>query len=209
MGQDPAARPCANAQGRGLHRYWGRKRVELCWFLKLISIIVGIEKHGPTHAKKTKEKATLKRQLKQKAKTHEKAKKSKMQAKKQHKTTNTQKKQNARQNRVIKELQQQRNNQDRKTETMDHAIYNRVALFPFIFFSCPFISFRNSLSGGQDPCVLHYASLSFSGCFSGRIFSPTATLAMGSLAQNSSGAIRCSCNTRFRRRLRRVLGADG
>ena len=43
-------------------------------------------------------------------------------------------------------------------------------------------------------------------------FSPTAKLAMGSLAQNSSGAIRCSCNTRFRRRFRRVpepSGADG
>ena len=33
-------------------------------------------------------------------------------------------------------------------------------------------------------------------------FAPTAKLAMGSLAQNSSGAIRCSCNTRFRRRFR-------
>ena len=35
---------------------------------------------------------------------------------------------------------------------------------------------------------------------------------MGSLAQNSSGVIRCSCNTRFRRRFRRVpdpSGADG
>ena len=36
------------------------------------------------------------------------------------------------------------------------------------------------------------------------LFSPTAKLAMGSLAQNSSGAIRCSCNPRFRRRFRRV-----
>ena len=39
-----------------------------------------------------------------------------------------------------------------------------------------------------------------------------AKLAMGSLAQNSSGAIRCSCNSRFRRRFRRVpegSGADG
>ena len=36
------------------------------------------------------------------------------------------------------------------------------------------------------------------------LFSPTAKLAMGSLAQNSSGAIRCSCNTRFRTRFRRV-----
>ena len=35
-------------------------------------------------------------------------------------------------------------------------------------------------------------------------FSPTAKLAMGSLAQNSSGAIRCSCNSRFQRRFRRV-----
>ena len=35
-------------------------------------------------------------------------------------------------------------------------------------------------------------------------FSPTAKLAMGSLAQNSSGAIRSSCNPRFRRRFRRV-----
>ena len=44
------------------------------------------------------------------------------------------------------------------------------------------------------------------------LFSPTAKFAMGSLAQNSSGAIRCSCNTRFRRRFRRVpegSGADG
>ena len=35
-------------------------------------------------------------------------------------------------------------------------------------------------------------------------YPPTAKLAMGSLAQNSSGAIRCSCNPRFRRRFRRV-----
>ena len=35
-------------------------------------------------------------------------------------------------------------------------------------------------------------------------YSPTAKLAMGSLAQNSFGAIRCSCNPRFRRRFRRV-----
>ena len=34
--------------------------------------------------------------------------------------------------------------------------------------------------------------------------SPTAKPAMGSSAQNSSGAIRCSCNPRFRRRFRRV-----
>ena len=34
--------------------------------------------------------------------------------------------------------------------------------------------------------------------------SPTAKLAMGSLAQNSFGAIWCSCNPRFRRRFRRV-----
>ena len=40
-------------------------------------------------------------------------------------------------------------------------------------------------------------------------FSPTATLAMGSLAQNSSGAIGCSCNTRFRRRFRRVPEGSG
>ena len=43
-------------------------------------------------------------------------------------------------------------------------------------------------------------------------FSSTAKLAMGSLAQNSSGVIRCSCNTRFRRRFRTVpdpSGADG
>ena len=40
----------------------------------------------------------------------------------------------------------------------------------------------------------------------GLFFSPTAKLAMGSLAQNSSGVIRCSCNTRFRRRFRRVPG---
>ena len=41
-------------------------------------------------------------------------------------------------------------------------------------------------------------------------FSPTAKLAMGSLAQNSSGAIRCSCNSRFRRRFRRVpVGSGG
>ena len=32
---------------------------------------------------------------------------------------------------------------------------------------------------------------------------------MGSLAQNSSGAIRCSCNTRFRRRFRRVPEDSG
>ena len=38
----------------------------------------------------------------------------------------------------------------------------------------------------------------------GFVFSPTAKLAMGSLAQSSSGAIRCSCNTRFRRRFWRV-----
>ena len=36
------------------------------------------------------------------------------------------------------------------------------------------------------------------------VFSPTARLAMGSLAQKSSGAIRCSCNPRFRRRFRKV-----
>ena len=41
------------------------------------------------------------------------------------------------------------------------------------------------------------------------IFSPTAKLAMGSLAQKSSGAIRCSCNTRFRRRFRRVPEPSG
>ena len=46
-------------------------------------------------------------------------------------------------------------------------------------------------------------------CFSRFLFldphiSPTAKLAMGSLAQNSFGAIRCSCNPRFRRRFRRV-----
>ena len=40
-------------------------------------------------------------------------------------------------------------------------------------------------------------------------FSPTAKLAMGSLAQNSSGAIQCSCNTRFRRRFRRVQEGSG
>ena len=40
-------------------------------------------------------------------------------------------------------------------------------------------------------------------------FSPTAKLAMGSLAQKSSGAIRCSCNTRFRRRFRRVPEPSG
>ena len=41
-------------------------------------------------------------------------------------------------------------------------------------------------------------------------FSPTAKFAMGSLAQNSSGAIRCSCNSRFRRRFRRVpVGSGG
>ena len=39
-------------------------------------------------------------------------------------------------------------------------------------------------------------------CYWFVVFSPTAKLAMGSLAQNSSGAIRCSCNTRFRRRFR-------
>ena len=44
------------------------------------------------------------------------------------------------------------------------------------------------------------------------IFSPTAELAMNSLAQNSSGEIRCSCNSRFRRKFRRVpepFCADG
>ena len=40
-------------------------------------------------------------------------------------------------------------------------------------------------------------------------FSPTAKLAMGSLAQNSSGAIRCSCNPRFRRRFRKVPEGSG
>ena len=39
-------------------------------------------------------------------------------------------------------------------------------------------------------------------------FPPTAKLAMGSLAQNRSGAIRCSCNTRFRR-VPEPSGADG
>ena len=58
---------------------------------------------------------------------------------------------------------------------------------------------------GEEPNC--FGNLSWR-CF----YSPTAKLAMGSLAQNSSGAIRCSCNTRFRRRFRRVpegSGADG
>ena len=40
-------------------------------------------------------------------------------------------------------------------------------------------------------------------------YSPTARLAMGSLAQKSSGAIRCSCNPRFRRRFRKVPEGSG
>ena len=40
-------------------------------------------------------------------------------------------------------------------------------------------------------------------------FSPTAKLAMGSFAQNSFGGIRCSCNTRFQRRFRRVPEGSG
>ena len=43
-------------------------------------------------------------------------------------------------------------------------------------------------------------------CF---VFSPTAKLAMGSLAQNSSGAIGYSCNPRFRRRFRKVVEGSG
>ena len=40
-------------------------------------------------------------------------------------------------------------------------------------------------------------------------FPPTARLAMGSLAQKSSGAIRCSCNPGFRRRFRKVPEGSG
>ena len=40
-------------------------------------------------------------------------------------------------------------------------------------------------------------------------FSPTAKLAMGSLAQNSSGAIRCSCNTEKVPEVPEGSGADG
>ena len=54
----------------------------------------------------------------------------------------------------------------------------------------------------------HYTRLLSHG-ISQRFFSPTAKLAMGSLAQNSSGAIRCSCNTRFRRMFRRVPAGSG
>ena len=43
-----------------------------------------------------------------------------------------------------------------------------------------------------------------SGTMGFKFFSPTAKLAMGSLAQKSSGAIRCSCNTRFLMSFRRV-----
>ena len=96
------------------------------------------------------------------------------------------------------------------------SIYLLVFLFMFLCIYLIFdrFIFLSLLAGGRCICLriclsIHqFVYLCVFFCF----YSPTAKLAMGSLAQNSSGAIRCSCNTRFRRRFRRVLegsGADG
>ena len=109
-----------------------------------------------------------------------------------------------------------------------HFVYHRPrSLCPIIIPSCCLPStcfallscFSSSLHLVSHPCILqHFVSypchlvpyyFSFcppSCCRYPRVFFflPTAKLAMGSLAQKNSGAIRCGCKPRFRRRFRRA-----